>query len=330
MGQHPNIAAFATAFAAATVAAAATAVTAAPQRRTPPPPAPAIRVNINGTPLEFAGQPPVEQEGRILVPLRGIFERLGASVRFDAAARTITAIKSGKQVVLRLGDTIAVVGNEAVPLNAPPQVIGGTTLVPLRFVSEALGARVDWDRPNLTVNINTDAVVAANLPAAPGTNPVFGQITGYYPESTSLSVRVPGGQNTLVPLTPEATLTVRGGRTAPTPRPLSELRGSLVGEQVRVERDGEGKGTRLTIFTDTRRGDLKSLTPLPNGAGYTATLTDGTVVTLRAGAGFTSSGRPVAPSDIKPGERVVIRVNPTTKQGESLDVVTPGSPNYDL
>jgi hypothetical protein len=288
-----------------------------------------IQVTVNDVPISVEGQSPIEQEGRVLVPLRGVFEKLGATVRFDTGTGTITAVKNDKRVVIRLGDTIAEVNGEVIPLTAAPMVVNGVTMVPLRLVSESLGGRVFWDRANRTVRIATDSVVAARLPLAPGDGPVFGQVTGYYPEASALSIRVHGGENNRVMLGPTATLTVQGGPGPTTTLPLAELRRSLVGEQVRIERDGVGNGTKLLIVTNMKRGDLKSLVPLPNG-GYKVTLTDGTVVDLRPGASITSTGRVLTGADVKAGERVVVTLNPATGVGQSLEVVTPMSPLYEL
>lgn len=88
---------------------------------------------------------PAMVDGRVMVPLRAIFEGLGAKVRFDAPTRTIEANGRGHVVVLRLDDPQASVDGKPVRLEAPARSMGGRTMVPLRFVAEAFGAEVRWD-----------------------------------------------------------------------------------------------------------------------------------------------------------------------------------------
>ena len=114
--------------------------------------APPPTVIVDGHRLNF-DQPPVEQGGRLLVPLRGIFESLGAKVEYSAATRAIQASRGQTTVQLSLGSRDASVNGQLVTLDVPANTVGGSTMVPLRFVSEALGARVKWDAPSRTVSI---------------------------------------------------------------------------------------------------------------------------------------------------------------------------------
>lgn len=106
---------------------------------------------VNGQVVTF-DQPPVEQAGRVLVPLRGVFERLGASVVYENGL--INATGNGRNVSLRIGSTQATVNGQPQSIDVPPYVIGGRTLVPLRFVAQALGASVNWNPSDNTVRIN--------------------------------------------------------------------------------------------------------------------------------------------------------------------------------
>jgi Copper amine oxidase N-terminal domain len=114
-----------------------------------------INVTVDGDVISFIGQPPVERSGMVLVPLRGVFEKLGASVFYDGPSRSIRAQKGTTEVLLRLGSTDAFVNGQRQTLALPAQTQNGTTLVPLRFVSEALGAQVSWRGASKTVVINT-------------------------------------------------------------------------------------------------------------------------------------------------------------------------------
>jgi hypothetical protein len=115
---------------------------------------PAIQVNINGSPLQM-DVPPTIVNGRTLVPLRAIFEALGATVQWNAADQSIVATKGNITINLQIGSTTALNNGAQVTLDAAPQIVNGRTLVPARFVSEALGAQVNWDATNRQVNITT-------------------------------------------------------------------------------------------------------------------------------------------------------------------------------
>jgi hypothetical protein len=104
----------------------------------------APRIFVNGQPLRTRVAPIVE-DGRTLVPLRAIFERLGATVSFDPVDQRIVARRAGTVVRLRLDSTEASVNESNITLDVPATSYYGSTLVPLRFVSEALGAEVDYD-----------------------------------------------------------------------------------------------------------------------------------------------------------------------------------------
>jgi len=83
--------------------------------------------------------------GRTVVPLRAIFEALGAEIEWDDAAKTVTATKGGDVVVLAIGSVSPTVNGRVVAIDQPGIVVSGRTMVPLRFVAEALGVSVDWD-----------------------------------------------------------------------------------------------------------------------------------------------------------------------------------------
>jgi len=115
-------------------------------------PASALSVTIDGSPVTFS-PPPIVQAGRVFVPLRGVFERLGASVVY--AHGVINATSNGHEISLTIGSLRATVDNEPQRLDQAPFIIGASTYVPLRFVSEALGAGVNFDAANQLVALNT-------------------------------------------------------------------------------------------------------------------------------------------------------------------------------
>ncbi len=128
--------------------------------------APVPRVVVNGVELEF-DVPPIIENGRTLVPLRAIFEALGAEIYWDAETQTVSAARGDTALALQIGNPWANVNNEPVALDVPAKIVGSRTLVPLRFISEALGAVVEWDQDTYTATIS-DAAGPGVAPAADG------------------------------------------------------------------------------------------------------------------------------------------------------------------
>lgn len=116
-----------------------------------------IRVTLNGDPVHFEGIGPQQMEGRVLVPVRGVLEKLGADVAWQPETQTVIAGNGQVDIKLRLGDRRARVNGRDVMLDVPAQEIGGHTMVPLRFLGEALGAKIVWDNDTRTVRIATNA-----------------------------------------------------------------------------------------------------------------------------------------------------------------------------
>ncbi|WP_134686369.1 copper amine oxidase N-terminal domain-containing protein [Brevibacillus migulae] len=109
-----------------------------------------VKVNVPADQLPFI------QKGRTLVPVRSLFTELGAEVSWDAKNRVVLAQKEGISLRLPIGAAEAYVNNRPVSLEQPAQMVKGRTFVPLRFVSEALGAKVFWDNHQHTVTIIDD------------------------------------------------------------------------------------------------------------------------------------------------------------------------------
>lgn len=127
-----------------------------------------VKIYLDGNMLEF-DQPPIIEDGRTLVPLRAIFEALGAHLDWDGETRTVTAQKEQLEIELQIGSKAAYVNNQPVELDVPGRIVNDRTLVPLRFVSEALGARVDWDGSASIVRITQ-----ASGPSVADSNNQFG------------------------------------------------------------------------------------------------------------------------------------------------------------
>ena len=114
---------------------------------------PNIKVILNGNTLTFEQQPYIEN-GTTRVPMRKIFESLGATVEYDANTKTITARKGSTIIELATGVSTAKINGREMTLTASVENKNGSTMVPLRFVSEALGAEVIWDADTRTITID--------------------------------------------------------------------------------------------------------------------------------------------------------------------------------
>ncbi|WP_408626315.1 copper amine oxidase N-terminal domain-containing protein [Anaerosolibacter carboniphilus] len=93
---------------------------------------------------------------RTLVPLRAIFEALGAEIKWDGATETVTGIKGETIVELKIGSNVAKLNGKDLNLDVPATIVNKRTLVPARFIAECLGAKVDWESSSRTVIIQHD------------------------------------------------------------------------------------------------------------------------------------------------------------------------------
>lgn len=103
----------------------------------------------------------------VLVPLRAMFERMGAVVTYDASTKTVRASKKGTDVKVTVGKPEVILNGEARPLDVPPEIDRGIVMVPIRVISEALGAYVQWVPEKNTVVVRYAEVVARFTPLIP-------------------------------------------------------------------------------------------------------------------------------------------------------------------
>lgn len=105
-------------------------------------------------------QAPVMIQGRVMLPMRAIFEALDAKVTWNQKAQTVTAVKDGTTIVLKINSKTATINRQSVNLDVPAKNLRGTTMVPVRFVSESLGEKVGWNSKTKTVSITTSGGVS--------------------------------------------------------------------------------------------------------------------------------------------------------------------------
>lgn len=131
-------------------------------------------VEVNNREIVFPDQKPVilEQENRTMVPARGIFEYMGAIVNWDDEKQLVDIKQGGKQIQIVIGEPTMTVytysaqnlfaapAKEEITLDAPPRLMNDRTMIPLRAISESLGAKVDWVEDENKVTIFTKDYVA--------------------------------------------------------------------------------------------------------------------------------------------------------------------------
>ena len=114
-----------------------------------------ITVEVDGEVVDFDDQQPIIEDGRTLVPLRAIFEKLNAEVIWDGAENIVTATKDNKTIKLTIGSSKLYVNGEIKTiLDVPAKIIKSRTLVPVRAIAESFDCKVEWDSKTRTVIIN--------------------------------------------------------------------------------------------------------------------------------------------------------------------------------
>ena len=313
----------------------------------------AARVVVDGQAIAF-DQPPVMIAGRLLIPLRGVFERLGARVEWHPDTGRVLARRGKTVVVLQLGSRYALVDGRRVLLDVPPIIIGGRTLVPLRFVGEALGAGVDWDPMGRIVYVTSPSPVA--MPPAPAPRPA--PFPPLVPTPPPAGPPEPIRPLPIIPTPPQPALTVVDGTVAQVdlytaPARLHVSADGLLwrfavtaATAVFLAEVSTGRGGAASL-DQIRRGDLVRVTADPTGlalsvrASYRGlsgrlesigfrvlVLTDGQVIRVADEAAFFLDGRETARDLLRQGMEVDLRINPQTGDVWEIRARTPIPPPY--
>lgn len=214
-----------------------------------------VQVFVNGQTLQF-DVPPTVVSGRTLVPLRAIFEALGAKVAWDQATRSVSATWAGGSLSLPVGSPKATVKGTQRDLDVPARIISGRTMVPLRFVAEAMGAQVGWYEKSRAVTIN--------IPPKPLVQATVTRVV----DGDTVEVTLASGNTEKIRMigvdTPETAHPTKGeepyGREASN---FTKFR--LAGQNVLLETDVEERD---------KYGRLLAYLYLPGGAMFNAVLVD--------------------------------------------------------
>lgn len=104
----------------------------------------AVDLYVDLNPID-TDAPPAIVDGRTLVPVRAIFEAIGAAVVWDGSSNTVAGARGATTIIIQINSTTAYVNNQVRILDVPAQLVNGRAMVPARFISEALGCDVTWD-----------------------------------------------------------------------------------------------------------------------------------------------------------------------------------------
>ena len=152
-----------------------------------------IRISINGNPVGFSSGKPAMVGGRVLIPLRSVMNSLSdTALVWDPVQQSVSAALLDRKVKLNIGSRMAQVNGRSVAMDVPATTIDGRTMIPLRFLSEALGAVVSWNEFDRRVAV---AMPKSQVPTVVASNasPVVIQ-TRRYSRTASLEGQNQAGQ----------------------------------------------------------------------------------------------------------------------------------------
>lgn len=117
-----------------------------------------IEVIVDGTELKIAENDtkPFVEGGRTLVPMRAIFEALGAEVEWDDATKTVTSKSDKGSVEMQVGSDIIKINGRDVAVDVPAKIVNDRAVVPVRVISEGLNCKVTWSQETQTVIISSE------------------------------------------------------------------------------------------------------------------------------------------------------------------------------
>ncbi|MES2459642.1 MAG: copper amine oxidase N-terminal domain-containing protein [Armatimonadota bacterium] len=295
-------------------------------------------VTVNSESVDFPGQQPVSQGGRVLVPLRGVLEKLGAYVQYDSAARVITALKGDLNIRLPIGGREATVNQRPVSLDVPAQVVNGSTLVPLRFVAESLGANVEYNPAANAVAITAGQVAGGTPQPAPGggglgqSETIVGTVVAVYADQTPqrmvLRPQGAGSANQTIPLANRVAVSLRrNGEDVPV-----TLARIDVGDRVSVRKNPRGVAQEISIVTRRQNagGDRGENATTFTGRFDTygesgtnrsvITTQDARTVTVPTNVPVVIDGRRVTLRELRSGDQITVTVNPNNGRGTRVVV----------
>ena len=273
-----------------------------------------VSVTLNGNPLNL-NPAPTERAGRVFVPLRGVFENLGATVVY--ASGVINATGRGHNVSLRINSQTATVDGQQQTMDVAPFIIGASTYVPLRFVSQALGATVNYDGANRVVALSNGG---ASAPAGQTITPVPSARRG---GAITLATVTPGRGAAVTSRRPTIEATFGGGTVDPntvhvtvdgldvTNESTRSTTGILYAPRSPLQ---PGNHTVHVTGTDSNGGSFNRNWSFTSG---TSTAIAGEITNVRPAEGATVGNQFVVSGRTTPGARVTIQVGVGNANGRT-------------
>jgi hypothetical protein len=271
-----------------------------------------IAILVNGSALP-ADPAPLVLQGRLYVPVVRIYGALAIPVSRDG--KTIVATTANKVIRLTIGSSQAYVDNHPVGLGAPALEVKGATYVPLRFVTDSLGAVVSYNAKDGRVEIVSSLVGRApslNQAGPAGQTTVTGIVSALDLNSSPPSITVVRGPSIrTIAINSTAKTTIEDVTTHTT------LAGALAsihaGDSVSISLAQSGAVLEILDLYASRQGAVAAVN------GTQIVLSNGRVVTPTRATTITLNGDPVGLGDVKVGDDVLVRSNPET--GEDREVI---------
>jgi len=284
----------------------------------------AIRIYVDGRLVNF-DVPPTVVQSRVLVPLRGVFEQLGATVDYDARTQHILAVREPQTVELTIGSRQARVNDQGKLLDVPAFTISGRTMVPLRFISESLGAAVQWIEASRTILIASPGAALTPPPAAPQpqqpqTQTITGRLVAVSTgQNSRIVVRSDGQDRTIAVLPETAIFRINAETNAGGSAPVGALRR---GDQVVVEVKNENQAAKITAtYRVPAAGKIAGV----NANTRAVTLVDARVYVVQPDALIMLNGQSADFSAIQAGRNARFSVIEGTNEAYEVSVTTPTS-----
>lgn len=112
-----------------------------------------VSVYLNGEKVVF-DVPPIIEDGRTMIPVRAVLEKMGLSVSWNPVNEYVVANGQGNSIMMKINDHNILVNDKAIWSDVAPKVIDGRTLIPIRNIIEPIGAKVEWNQDTWTVTID--------------------------------------------------------------------------------------------------------------------------------------------------------------------------------
>ncbi len=293
-----------------------------------------VSVTVDNRPLVFPDQPPVNAGGRLLVPLRAIFEALGATVSYSNG--TIKAVRGTTNLELNIGSDQAIINGQRSTLDVPAQAVFGRTLVPLRFVGEAFGANVVFNATTQSVAITSPATAGGTgggqttptgpTYVVPGGTSLSGTLTNINTAGNTITINA-DGQTRIFPLAPGAVgLSQLSIASTPGATPLRQpARGVALssldnGDDVRLNLDATGRVTQVITAATVVVAKVQF------AAGNTIVLDDNNDTTLTLGNNLSyvdPQGKTASTANLKQGDSVALFLSRENRQVYRVSAYAP-------